>query len=81
MSQSFMTAMEAKKALVFEYKNYKGETAIRKVYPEDIWFGSNDYHTKPQWLMTAWDLEKKAWRDFAIEDIIRVIPDNTDTTE
>ena len=51
------------------YTNYRGETAIRKIIPKKIWFGSTDWHPGEQWLLDAEDLEKKADRSFAMKDI------------
>lgn len=51
------------------YKNYKGEVSNRLIRPGEIYFGSNEWHPKPQWLMRAFDIAKNANRDFAIIDI------------
>lgn len=53
----------------FEYTNYKGEKARRLVIPGRIWFGSTVYHTKEQWLLHAWDINKGEVRDFAWGDM------------
>lgn len=52
------------------YKNYKGEIAWRNIEPKKIYFGYNDWHEEEQWLMIAYDLDKKAMRDFAMKDIL-----------
>jgi hypothetical protein len=59
--------------LVFEYKNWKGEIGIRKVIPIQVFFSSNEFHTEPQWLLEAFDMDKLDERIFAINDIIRFI--------
>lgn len=59
--------------LVFEYKNWKGEVGIRKVVPIEIFFGNTDFHESNQWLMVAFDIEKKEERTFAMKDIIKFI--------
>lgn len=51
------------------YTNYKGETALRKIIPENIWFGKTEWHPEDQWLLDAYDVEKKAKRSFALKDI------------
>lgn len=53
----------------FTYINYKGEKKTRIVKPIKIWFGSTIYHTKKQWLLNAFDIEKNDYRDFAMQDI------------
>lgn len=56
--------------VTFTYKNWKGEIALRTVIPQGISFGITEWHPKnKQWLLKAWDCDKKAYREFAIEDI------------
>lgn len=56
--------------LIFEYKNWKGETSMRTVIPSEIWYGHTDYHTNDQWMLKAWDVDKEDTRDFVVKDII-----------
>jgi hypothetical protein len=51
-----------------DYTNWKGERRIRRVLPERIMWGSDPYHTKPQFLLSAQDPEKGT-RTFAMKDI------------
>jgi len=53
----------------FNYKNYKGDFFLRKVQPVEIYFGSTEWHPEPQWLLRAFDFDKKAERSFAMKDI------------
>lgn len=50
------------------YTNWKGETGPRRIIPRRIWWGSTEWHPEPQWLITAFDMEKEAERDFALAD-------------
>ncbi|CAN7519707.1 hypothetical protein [Brucella pseudogrignonensis] len=50
------------------YTNYRGETSERTITPIKPWFGSTEWHPEPQWLLTAFDHEKQATRDFALKD-------------
>jgi hypothetical protein len=52
------------------YRNYRGSTAIRRIVPSRIWFGSTEWHPEPQWVMEAVDLDKGAERSFAMRDIL-----------
>lgn len=52
------------------YRNWRGEISERTITPKRIWFGSTEWHTEPQWLITAFDLDKQADRDFALKDFI-----------
>jgi len=52
------------------YKNYRGEIALRTIIPLKIWFGSTEFHSHAQWIMTVWDCEKNAERDYALCDIL-----------
>ena len=58
------------KAVRICYTNWRGETAYRNIVPGRIRWGSNEWHPGPQWLMDAYDLDKKASRTFAMEDVL-----------
>ena len=51
------------------YTNWRGETRTRIIRPGHIFFGSNCWHRKPQWLLRVFDYEKRDERDFAVNDI------------
>ena len=57
--------------LEFIYKNHAGETALRRVIPGRIWWGTTDYYPEAQWLLTAYDLDRQAERTFALTSIIQ----------
>lgn len=52
-----------------EYLNWRGETRNRKVLPLNIWFGSNQWHPIPQWLITCIDCEDGSKKDFALSGL------------
>ena len=54
--------------ITLTYTNWRGETAQRTITPKRIWWGATDWHPEPQWLLTAFDAEKQADRDFALKD-------------
>jgi hypothetical protein len=56
----------------FDYVNWKGVKSKRKVKVGDLYFGSNEYHTEPQFLLHCYDLEKNKDRMFAIKDMSNV---------
>lgn len=56
-------------ALQFLYTPWQGETATRQVTDPELWWGATTWHPTPQWLLKAWDVDKQAWRDFAVESI------------
>ncbi len=55
--------------VTFTYTNWQGETAQRTVRPIHMYFGHTTYHQGDQWLLVAYDLDKKAERTFAMKDI------------
>lgn len=62
-------------ALTIHYRNWRGETALRRIVPRSVWWGNTEWHPRPQWLMTAYDLDKGAERDFALADMdIAAVP-------
>jgi predicted DNA-binding transcriptional regulator YafY len=56
-------------AITIDYTNYRGERGLRRIIPDQISFGSNEWHPELQWLLLAWDIEKQADRLFAVRDI------------
>ena len=56
----------------FWYKNWKGETSLRKAVLVTVYFGKTKYHTESQWLVKALDLDKQQSRTFAMRDMSQV---------
>lgn len=50
------------------YTNWRGETAVRRIVPLRVWFGSTAWHPEPQWILTALDVDKDKERHFALKD-------------
>lgn len=69
------------KAIQFEYTNWRGETATRRAMPISLWWGATEWHPRPQWLMTARDMDKAAVRDFALCDMTDMQEVDTDAAE
>lgn len=63
------TPLEAIPPLRFTYRNHRGDIGVRTVAPLGIRYGSTAWHPEPQWLLRAYDLDKSAEREFAINDI------------
>lgn len=61
--------MNENRIVTILYTNYKGKTALRRVIPKSIMYSHNEWHTKDQWLMLAFDVEKNAERTFALKDV------------
>lgn len=57
-------------ALEFGYTNWKGEFGRRRVQPIRWYHGSTEWHPDPQWLMKAYDTDKKEIRVFAVKDMV-----------
>jgi len=58
----------APRSIHFLYTNHRRELAIRWVTPKSIRWGVTEWHTEPQWLLLAFDHEKGANREFALEN-------------
>jgi predicted DNA-binding transcriptional regulator YafY len=52
------------------YRNYRGETSLRRVLPRGVWYGSTDWHPEPQWVMDVLDVDRDVERSFALRDIL-----------
>ena len=69
MTTNNITNKEDEQEVKIVYTNWKGETSIRRIIPQKISFGNNEWHKIPQWLLEAYDLDKKDVRHFALKDI------------
>lgn len=56
-------------AVVIDYCNHRGERRERLVRPTWLYFGSTEWHHEEQWLLVAYDFEKRAVRTFAMKDV------------
>lgn len=51
------------------YRNYKGFTTLRTFVPVEVRFDSkNEWHGENVWILHAFDLDKKGFRDFCLSD-------------
>jgi hypothetical protein len=55
--------------LTVSYTNYKGVTRLRRVIPKRVFFGSNQWHPDPQWLLDVFDVDTEQRRTFALKDM------------
>lgn len=55
--------------VVVSYLNWRGVVSERNITPMHIYFGSTPYHPEPQFLLEAFDNDKKAPRIFALKDM------------
>jgi hypothetical protein len=62
--------MDEQRAVTIDYTNHRGERGLRRMTPRRFFWGSNQYHPTPQWLVeaTAHDREGQT-RVFALADI------------
>jgi predicted DNA-binding transcriptional regulator YafY len=69
-----MNDTDTARAVRIRYTNHRGETFDRRVVPVAIRWGSDLWHPTPQWLMDAFDLDKRESRTFALRDVGRWQP-------
>lgn len=50
------------------YRNHRGDVATRTVTPRQVWYGTTEWHPRPQWLLDVWDHGKNAERTYALAD-------------
>lgn len=60
-------------AIIFWYKNWRGEEGYRRVRPINMRWGSSKWHKEPQWLMLGYDTENDKQREFAVRDMSSLI--------
>ena len=62
--------MKTDQLVTFEYVNHHGERSTRHVRPIRIFYGFNEWHLEPQWLLEAIDIDRDGQsRTFAIASI------------
>lgn len=54
--------------VVIDYTNWRGERREYVVEPSAMFWGSNEWHPEPQWLMIAVELGRDK-RTFALKNI------------
>lgn len=66
-----VAAVTQQSRVFVDYTNYRGERSERRIepLPDGLFFGSNEFHREPQWLLRAVDVEKAALRTFALRDV------------
>lgn len=52
------------------YQNHRGEAAVRRIGSGRLWFGVSLHHEGEQWFLHAYDLDKRAYRDFALKGFL-----------
>jgi len=53
----------------FDYTNYKGERAFRRVMVIEVFYGTTPHHEGAQLFLLAYDFSKSDYRTFAMKDI------------
>jgi len=66
-------------AVILDYTNHKGRRDLRRVVPtgHKLHWGSTEHHPDEQWLLEAYDLDRKALRTFAMKDVHSWRPSTT----
>ena len=64
-----MNSNDLSKAIKIKYTNWKGKTTIRHIVPQKLWHGNTEWTGEDQWLLTAYDLDKKAIRHFELRGL------------
>jgi hypothetical protein len=68
-------------ALIFWYRNHRGEQGYRRVRPISIRFGASAWHTEPQWLMLGDELADDdtviKQREYAMRDMQSFVGSST----
>lgn len=81
MSMTKTPRVEQEKVVQIRYTNWRNETADRQIVPVGIYFGCNEWHKEPQWLLSALDVEKNEMRNFALKDIVTWKPKKERSTQ
>jgi predicted DNA-binding transcriptional regulator YafY len=60
------------KVLRFTYKNYKGNISKREVTVMYTFFGTDEWHPEPQWILAGYDSDKEGMRFYAMNNMTDV---------
>ncbi len=63
-----LTVLHGNPKLSAYYRNHRGERSCRTFTPKRVWHGSTAYHPEPGVMLTAFDHDKQADRDFRLAD-------------
>jgi len=66
------------KFVTIDYTNWRGERAHRYIRPIRMEWGSNQWHQEPQWLLIAYDAERRDERAFAMSGVHEWVQDPVD---
>lgn len=61
--------MAPEREAIIDYTNHEGKRYERRIIPGSISFEETPDHKPAQWVLRAWDLEKRAQRTFAMKNI------------
>jgi len=64
-----MISKDLSKAIKIKYTNWEGKTATRYIIPQKLWYGDTEWAKEDQWLLTAYDLDKRAIRHFELRGL------------
>lgn len=67
-NQTALYAQDGRRVF-FTYTNWRGETSERQVEMYAVFWGVTIWHPEPQWMLQAFDIEKREHRIFAMRDI------------
>ena len=57
--------------IMFDYVNWRGERGQRRATgPYAIRYGTSEFHEKPQFLLSAVDLDRGQTREYALSDMV-----------
>jgi hypothetical protein len=65
--------LDKEKYIQIDYTNWRNIRSIRKILPIRIYFAATDFHPDPQWLLEAFDSEKKENKSFALKMIHQIL--------
>ncbi len=65
-----MFELRESRQVIIDYTNHKGVRRERCIQPVRVLFATHaPYHPELQWLLNAYDVDKRDWRTFAISNI------------
>lgn len=52
------------------YTNWQGETEVRTLMPQALFYGSTEHHPREQWLVQCLDVERGHVRHYSLDSMV-----------
>ncbi len=69
MNQISEQSFNKEQKVLLDYTNYAKQRSVRQIFPIKMVYEATQRHPEQQWLVYAWDIERKDYRYFAMQEM------------